>query len=593
MPKALKFVISLIFVAFLALVALPQLWYPFGFDQMVYAACGDVIRLGGVPIRDCFETKQMGVMVMYAIAMSFSPSAWAVHAFTLLWQVITSLVIARIACDVFGPRAAWVAATLYWLMYAGINYWSMDQAETFCNLFLALAFWAMVREPRAKSQEPRAKSQEPRIKNQEPRISQSTLNSQLSTLSTQPSALSTQLSALNPQHSALLLAGVCIGVTFWFKYILVLVGLGFGLLLILQLFLNRRSLNFGAWFLTLGSFALGAVLPMLLGVLYYALQTDGLQTLLAQLNFLRENFPLTEPLPPDGMVRMMLRFFDNGADVSGDFKRTLGPATAAANVLGGGFPLVLLLGAIGIGRGLKLKPLAIVYLLAYLVTTIVLCIWQGNYIQYHFTLMHVPVALLAGAAFAEKDGASTGDRSPTDGSPTDGSPTRLYGGGFLFVVAVALLIYRMTPMMLDAYDNVLVQHKSLRDQYLESKQGAHIPISEYLRDKTSPDDSIAIFGDAPWVYTLAGRRNATRFSFVNVWIKKRGTPSYALHVQQYVDGLSRNKPLYVILTKADFPWLNNDYLADYKLATPIYNYVEANYAYEGENGPFLLFRRKN
>ena len=315
--------------------------------------------------------------------------------------------------------------------------------------------------------------------------------------------------------------------------------------------------------------------------------------MLAQLNFLRENFPLTEPLPPDGMARMMLRFFDNGADVSGDFKRTLGPATAAANVLGGGFPLVLLLGAIGIGRCLKLKPLAIGYLLAYLVATIILCIWQGNYIQYHFTLMHVPVALLAGAAFAEKDWSPTGDRSPTDGSPTDGSPTRLYGRGFLFAVAVALLIYRMTPMMFDAYDNVLVQHKPLRDQYLESKQGAHIPISEYIRDKTSPDDSIAIFGDAPWVYTLAGRRNATRFSFVNVWIKKRGTPSYALHVQQYVDGLSRNKPLYVILTKADFPWLNNDYLADYKLATPIYNYVEANYAYEGENGPFLLFRRKN
>jgi len=582
MPKALKFVIPLIFVAFLALVALPQLWYPFGFDQMVYAACGDVIRLGGVPIRDCFETKQMGVMVMYAIAMSFSPSVWAVHAFTLLWQVITSLVIARIACDVFGPRAAWVAATLYWLMYAGINYWSMDQAETFCNLFLALAFWAMVREPRAK--------------NKESRISQSTLNPQLSALSLQPSTF-------NLQYSALLLAGVCIGVTFWFKYIFVLVGMGFGLLLILQLFLNRRSLNFGAWFLTLGAFALGAVLPMLLGVFYYALQTDGLQTLLAQLNFLRENFPLTEPLPPDGMARMMLRFFDNGADVSGDFKRTLGPATAAANVLGGGFPLVLLLGAIGIGRCLKLKPLAIGYLLAYLVATIILCIWQGNYIQYHFTLMHVPVALLAGAAFAEKDWSPTGDRSPTDGSPTDGSPTdgsptdgsptRLYGGGFLFAVAVALLIYRMTPMMLDAYDNVLVQHKPLRDQYLESKQGAHIPISEYIRDKTSPDDSIAIFGDAPWVYTLAGRRNATRFSFVNVWIKKHGTPSYALHVEQYVDGLSRKKPLYVILTKADFPWLNNDYLVDYKLAIPIYNYVEANYAYEGENGPFLLFRRKN
>ena len=59
-------------VAGLAGVALPQLLYPLGFDQAVYAACGDVIRRGGVPIKDCFETKQIGVMVMYALAMRIS-----------------------------------------------------------------------------------------------------------------------------------------------------------------------------------------------------------------------------------------------------------------------------------------------------------------------------------------------------------------------------------------------------------------------------------------------------------------------------------------------------------------------------------------
>jgi hypothetical protein len=33
-------------------------------------------------------------------------------------------------------------------------------------------------------------------------------------------------------------------------------------------------------------------------------------------------------------------------------------------------------------------------------------------------------------------------------------------------------------------------------------------------------------------------------------------------------------------------------LPDYKAATAIYDYVESHYAYEGENGPFLIFRRK-
>jgi hypothetical protein len=162
----------------------------------------------------------------------------------------------------------------------------------------------------------------------------------------------------------------------------------------------------------------------------------------------------------------------------------------------------------------------------------------------------------------------------------------------VFIIAIGLLVLRMLPILSDTFNNVLTQRKPMREIYLESKQGAHIPVGEYLREKTTPQESIAIFGDAPWVYTLANRPNATRFSFVNVWIKKRNTPSYALYVQQFREGLARNKPLYIVLTKANFPWDNNDYVQDYKLATPIYDYVEANYAYEGENGPFLLFRRR-
>jgi len=75
----------------LGILASPQLVYPFGHDQGIYAACGEVIRRGGVPIRDCFESKGPGVMVLYALALSIHHSTVAVHAFTLAWQALTAV----------------------------------------------------------------------------------------------------------------------------------------------------------------------------------------------------------------------------------------------------------------------------------------------------------------------------------------------------------------------------------------------------------------------------------------------------------------------------------------------------------------------
>ena len=72
-------------------VALPQLYYPLGFDQAVYAACGYAIKNGGVPIRDCFETKQMGVMLMYAIPMALTPSATGLTILRLRFFAMSAL----------------------------------------------------------------------------------------------------------------------------------------------------------------------------------------------------------------------------------------------------------------------------------------------------------------------------------------------------------------------------------------------------------------------------------------------------------------------------------------------------------------------
>ena len=552
------------FIIGLAAVALPQLWYPFGFDQQVYAACGDVIRRGGVPIRDCFETKQPGVMAIYALPMLFTRAPAAVHAFTLLWQAGTSVVLALVARKVFRSwRSALIAASLYWLIYAGINYWSMDQAETFANVFLLLAFWFLLRGTDEASQ---------------------------------------------PDRS-LFVAGLFIGIAFWFKYVFALIGIVFGAVFVVRLLLHRpRTYNPVRFAFLYGG---GVLIVIALVLAYYAMVPGGLSSLGDQLTFLRDNFPLAPPRPWQQVIEQIARFANNGADLSGDFKATLGEQTKAANVFGGGFPLVLVLSVFGVLRGLVptrsgsargIGPFAIALLLAYLGGALATVIWQGNYIQYHFTLLHVPIVLLAaGAVAAATDApaplATTGTRQ------NSAQQARIFDGtGFIgvlvavstlvFVVTAALLIFRMTPMMRDAWQNVMVERKPVAQMYLEGRQGANLAVADYLREHTTLNDSISIFGDAPWVYTLSERRNATNFAFVNVWIKKRGSPSYELFVSEWKSGLEFSQPIYVILTRENFPWPNNSYLEDYKLALPIFEYVEAHYNYEGEVGPFLLYRRR-
>ncbi|MCL4506648.1 MAG: hypothetical protein M1140_11580 [Chloroflexi bacterium] len=561
----------------LALLAAPQLWYPLGFDQGVYAACGDVIRRGGVPIQDCFETKQPGVMVMYAIPMLFTLAPMAIHAFTLLWTALTAAVIGQIARRLFGARAAWPAAIFYWLAYAGINYWSMDQAETFANLFLVVALFAVWRAGEGRGERGEGRRERLEARGEKPEVGgkKSEVRSQRSEGRSQRLSISNlhawRLISNLSSHSFFWLAvgGACIGVAFWFKYVFALIAMALALVLLLHVWLRAHS-----WRTALGDslvFGLVSLAVAGLGLLYYALN-NALPALVSQFQFLLAAFPLGPPRTLPEIAGELMRFFNNGADVTGDFKATV-PQWI---VLGGGFPVLLVLAGIGAWQRIKQAPILYAYLAASFAAAAAIVVWQANYIQYHYTIM-IPAFVLAASA------------------PDFHWKPRLrlsFIPAALAIAAVVLLSVRMLPWVYDMVENVALLHKSPRDIYAESRVAPNVPVAEYIAAHTSANDSIAIFGDAPWVYTLSGRRNATRFSFINLWLRKRQAVTYPLFTGQYLAGLERNQPVYFILTKADFPWPNNDYIPDYKASGAIYNYVESHYAYEGENGPFLLFRRK-
>jgi hypothetical protein len=566
------FWLKALLVIALGLLAAPQLWYPLGFDQAVYAACGDVIRRGGIPIQDCFETKQPGVMVMYAIPMLVSLAPMAIHAFTLLWTALTAVVIGLTARRLFQLAAAWPAALLYWLAYAGINYWSMDQAETFANLFLVIALLG-------------------------------------AWLGSQPSQPASNLKPPISRIAWLVVGGVCIGISFWFKYVFALIGNLLAVCVLVRVWLRTHSLVHAiAPAFLFGIVALGVAG---LGALYFVLN-GAFSALVSQFQFLLAAFPLGPARTLPEILQQLARFFNNGADVTGDFKATV-PQWI---ILGGGFPLIALLALSGLWHWARREAMLPVFLLAYFLAAAGIVVWQANYIQYHYTIMLPAFVLAASSIFdfrfsiadfrfkrparllqadSQGKGAKVSNLQSPISSAQQSSIVNLQSLIVIMLLAssVLLLAVRMLPWLDDCYQNVVVRGKSTRDIYAESYVAPNVPMAEYIASHTQPTDTIAIFGDAPWVYTLSNRRNATRFSFINLWLRKREAVTYPLFTGQYLAGLERNQPVYFILTKADFPWPNNDYIPDYKAATDIYHYVESHYAYEGEDGPFLLFRRKS
>jgi hypothetical protein len=210
-------------------------------------------------------------------------------------------------------------------------------------------------------------------------------------------------------------------------------------------------------------------------------------------------------------------------------------------------------------------------------------VWQAKYVQYHFTILHGPVAMAAGAGVA----AGLLWLRAQGGRKAAGALTLL-----ISVAAFALLGLRMLPWVADAGTNVLVQGKSLRQIHLESRVAPQLLLAEYIDAHTTPEERIALFSDSPWVYMLSDRRNATRFPFADVWAPAHGTRTNESFGEQFLEGMQRNQPRYFIITQDGYPWPGVTHIDNWKRLAPLHAYVEANYQYEADNGPFIIFRRK-
>jgi hypothetical protein len=138
----------IVFVAIIATAA-PFWNVPLNRDQGVYATCADVLLHGGVPYRDCWDTKGPSLHYTYAVARiifgAFTGGAYVLNALAI---ALTALVLAAIAYQWFARlKFAYGIGLIYGLLAIAVRFDMNAQPESFANLFAMLGLlgitWAL------------------------------------------------------------------------------------------------------------------------------------------------------------------------------------------------------------------------------------------------------------------------------------------------------------------------------------------------------------------------------------------------------------------------------------------------------------------
>jgi len=115
-----------------------------GPDEDFYLLVGQAMHHGAVPYVDIWDRKPLGLFLIYYFFAEFGLSPIAYQVGALLSVSITAFLVNRISGRITGRRGALLAATLYLgacTALGGIG----GQAEIFCNLFVAAAYWMVLR----------------------------------------------------------------------------------------------------------------------------------------------------------------------------------------------------------------------------------------------------------------------------------------------------------------------------------------------------------------------------------------------------------------------------------------------------------------
>ncbi|HZT43518.1 MAG TPA: glycosyltransferase family 39 protein [Chthonomonadaceae bacterium] len=425
-------------LAVVALLGLPALLYPFCVDQGMFAYIADVWLRGGLPYRDAWDIKPPGIFAIYALAqLFFGRGMVAAHIADLLATLIAAGGLYALARRQFSAPAAAFAPILFGIAYyTQFLFCDVAQTEGFAA---PLAVWTVYAILRWRE---------------------------------------------NGRYSWPMLAGACLGGLALLKTPFVLIGL----LAVAPLMASRRRHQDARRWNNLGLFLMSAAVPLLLTVVYFAVQGA-----LGQLTFLlaaqKAYGSRTMGSPLYFLHVMPARFLDFCSRHS--FVVVLGALAAVPN-------------AVMVRRKVSYWPdQPLLY--GWLGLNALIILMQWRLFEYHFLVLLPPLALLAAGTLGGLQQALA--RRPE-------RLVRVCGLAFALLMAglpVARDVARFRVAWLKQTGQISQQAYwslfAVPNFYPFSNTAA---VADYVRARTGPQDTILLFEFDPSIYYLADRYAPTR-----------------------------------------------------------------------------------
>ena len=177
------------------------------------------------------------------------------------------------------------------------------------------------------------------------------------------------------------------------------------------------------------------------------------------------------------------------------------------------------------------------FLLGFLVFS-ALAVCQGFYFRPHYFIMILPaVSLLVGVAISNLSDLLTSRMIVVRFAPL-----------FLLGVTLGLPIFWEKKFFF-----VVSPVEACRMIYSDNPFAESVKIADYLRDHTSPDDTIAVLGSEPEIYFYAQRHSATGYIYTYGLMEPQ---KYARQMQEeMIREIERARPNYLISVVMFYSWL--------------------------------------
>lgn len=523
---------DLLLVLLLALlVGLPTLWLPFENDHGIYAYVGDVITHGGLPYRDAWDVKPVGVYYLYALAFElFGRREWAPRVLDLALNAATALLLCSLAGGLRGRAAGLLAGGGYAVWYFAGSGLQLANSEGFAALPVvgAVALLVAARPPGGRS------------------------------------------------LGLIFLAGLALGWAFALKYTYLALILAFTPFVALPGG-SRSALRLLLWLAGV------ACLPACIWLYFSARGAQG---------DLREAVAWIGPYSRAGgysgseLIWSGVRAFSAYAGAAPLFCYG---ALAAAIMLVHQFvtPLWRASPELRIGAQARARGFPQVMLLVWFLASGLIVIAQRKYYVYHLGVLIAPAALLFGLWGAW---ALQSLRSPGAGGRSGLRPLAL---GLALGLATAANLglhykqYLRLPgcILRGSWDDWRGQFGAELSRRTEQE------VAGYLQAHSNPADTVYVFGSQPGINFLAQRRAPSRFITSQAQICDWASPAWR---QELVETLRATSPKYFLLVHKDhIPWMSKPYDAYLQEWPELWQWFRSHYALEKSISNVDLYRWKS